>query len=89
MSAIVGSGCGYVSYTTLAKMVGSVQVSKMIEQNIIHYRPASSFSTDYQPAPSTEIVTASGQHALRAMEVLLQRFPPDDSSAAEQESSEK
>jgi hypothetical protein len=84
MSAIVGSGCGYVPYTTLAELVGSVKVAKMIEQNIIHYRPESDFSSDLQPIPDTEVVTASGPHALRAMEALLKRF-----LAAEQKSSGK
>ena len=76
-SAIVNSGCGYVPYSTLVQTVGSVQVDKMIEQNIIQYRPEAIFYTDLQPFPETSVVTATGMHALRAMEALLLRYPPD------------
>jgi hypothetical protein len=76
-SALVNSGCGYVPYSTLVQTVGSVQVDKMIDQNIIHYRPEADSYTDLQPFPETAVVTATGMHALRAMEALLLKFPQD------------
>ncbi len=74
-SAIVNSGCGYVPYQTLADLVGSEEVNKMIEHNILHYRPESNFYTDLHPSPKSAVVTATGPHALRAMEALLRRCP--------------
>jgi hypothetical protein len=76
-SAIVNSGCGYVPYSTLVQTDSSVQVDKMIDQNIIQYRPEAIFYTDLQPFPETSVVTATGMHALRAMEALLLRYPSD------------
>ncbi len=73
----MNSGCGYVSYDTISSIVGSVQVEKMIEQNIIHYRPETDSYTDLQPSPEIAVVTATGTPALRAMEALLLKFPPD------------
>ena len=80
-SAIVKSGCGYVPYDTLIKLVGYVQVNKMIDQNIVHYRPLSAFCTDLHPSPKSGVVTAAGMHALRAMEALFQDLSPDTGSA--------
>jgi hypothetical protein len=70
LSAIVNSGCGYVPYDDLIESVGSLQVDTMIEQNIIHYRPPSRYNADLQPWPESAVVTASGAHTLRAMEVF-------------------
>ncbi len=66
-SAIVSSGCGYVPYSTLTELVGSVQVNGMIDKNIVHYLP----TEHIQPFLVSSIVTGSGTPALRAMEALL------------------
>jgi hypothetical protein len=82
LSAIVKSGCGYVPYLPLTEIVGALQVDKMIEQNIIYYRPESEYYTDLQPSPTSSVVTATGTHALRAMETLLRNLSPEKKAAA-------
>jgi hypothetical protein len=65
-------------------LVGSVQVNKMIDQNIVHYRPLSAFYTDLQPFPKSAVVTAAGTHALRAMEAMLHDLSLDTGLAPDE-----
>jgi hypothetical protein len=73
-----------VPYRTLVKLVGSVQVNKMIDQNIVYYRPLSAFYTDLQPFPKSAVVTAAGTHALRAMEAMLNDLSLDTGLAPDE-----
>ena len=43
----------------------------LIERNILVYRPSSEFSRDLTLAPGQAVLTAEGQPAVRAMEIVL------------------
>ncbi|OAV93885.1 hypothetical protein PTTG_27130 [Puccinia triticina 1-1 BBBD Race 1] len=63
---------GYVDYRKLSEELGNAVVEEMIQQNILHFRPASAFSRDLYPPPSrSSVVTAQSKPALCAMEVLV------------------
>ena len=70
-SAIVESKCGYVTVRSLNRRIGASKVQEMIQQNLIYLRPQSTFCSDLQPPPNGDVITATGTHALRAMEMIV------------------
>jgi len=75
------SQSGFISYNILCKelggndgnVTGMNKVSALISNNILHYRPPSNFARDLVPPPTSEVITAPSQPALRAMELFLAR----------------
>ena len=72
---LTSSKSGYLMYQkVIAHFKDERVVEEMIHRNILHFRPSSDFARDLQPTPDSNIVTASGHPALRAMELLLEEW---------------
>ena len=72
---LTSSKSGYLMYQeVIAHFKDERVVEEMIHRNILHFRPSSDFARDLQPTPDSNIVTASGHPALRAMELLLKEW---------------
>src|SRR5436305_5059897 len=62
---ITASPTGYLIHQDVVDMFGKEKASKMVEHNLLHYRPRSTFARDLQPFPSYPVVTATGHPAVR------------------------
>ena len=74
MSNLTASGRGYISYKETVQKLGAEKVKEMIARNILHFRPVSSFPSNLEPQPFSNVLVPTGMPALRAMEFLHHEF---------------
>jgi hypothetical protein len=78
MRRLIDSKTGYYSYDKLCielgkgdGLAGKKTMSALIEWGVLDFRPTSKLARDLIPAPQCKVVTATGEPALRAMELII------------------